>query len=203
MAAVPIAGRGGTRAAMRSLAAQSEARASVASLALVLLCSSRSPAVRLVPSAMPAEEVALTRNADGIVVLTGGASRVADAIELLANGHGKRLLISGVNPGTTTRPKSRARPRITKARRVLRRSRSFGASIRRQRRRDPALGERARLPFAHRGDVGLSHAARDRRVGHQMPDVTLDAVPRRHRKAARTSRGGRTAPRRGWSFRNM
>lgn len=38
------------------------------------------------------------RNADGIVVLTGGSSRVADAVELLAEGYGKRLLISGVHP---------------------------------------------------------------------------------------------------------
>ena len=38
------------------------------------------------------------RNADGIVVLTGGSSRVADAMELLAAGYGKRLLISGVHP---------------------------------------------------------------------------------------------------------
>ena len=30
---------------------------------------------------VPAEEVALTRDADGIVALTGGASRIADAIE--------------------------------------------------------------------------------------------------------------------------
>ena len=37
-----------------------------------------------------------SRNADGIVVLTGGSSRVADAMELLAAGYGKRLLISGV-----------------------------------------------------------------------------------------------------------
>lgn len=37
-------------------------------------------------------------NADGIVVLTGGSSRVSDAIELLANGYGQRLLISGVHP---------------------------------------------------------------------------------------------------------
>src|SRR5450432_1186108 len=37
-------------------------------------------------------------NADGIVVLTGGASRVSDAMELLAGGYGKRLLISGVHP---------------------------------------------------------------------------------------------------------
>lgn len=37
-------------------------------------------------------------NADGIVVLTGGSSRVSDAVELLAAGYGKRLLISGVHP---------------------------------------------------------------------------------------------------------
>ena len=43
----------------------------------------------------------LDRNADGIVVLTGGTSRVTDALELLAAGSGKRLLITGVNPGTT------------------------------------------------------------------------------------------------------
>jgi uncharacterized SAM-binding protein YcdF (DUF218 family) len=39
-----------------------------------------------------------TRTADGIVVLTGGSSRVSDAMELLADGYGKRLLISGVRP---------------------------------------------------------------------------------------------------------
>ncbi len=39
-----------------------------------------------------------SHNADGIVVLTGGSSRVADAVELLATGYGKRLLISGVYP---------------------------------------------------------------------------------------------------------
>src|SRR5262249_51411319 len=43
---------------------------------------------------LPAEEVVLERNADGIVVLTGGASRILDAMELLAAGRGKRLLIS-------------------------------------------------------------------------------------------------------------
>jgi uncharacterized SAM-binding protein YcdF (DUF218 family) len=51
---------------------------------------------------LPDEEVTLDHNADGIVVLTGGTSRVADALELLASGRGKRLLITGVNPGTTT-----------------------------------------------------------------------------------------------------
>ncbi len=43
-------------------------------------------------------EIKPARNADGIVVLTGGSSRVSDAMELLAGGYGKRLLISGVYP---------------------------------------------------------------------------------------------------------
>ncbi len=51
---------------------------------------------------LPARQVALGSNADGIVVLTGGTSRISDALELLASGRGKRLLITGVNPGTTT-----------------------------------------------------------------------------------------------------
>jgi uncharacterized SAM-binding protein YcdF (DUF218 family) len=51
---------------------------------------------------LPSHQVDLDRNADGIVVLTGGTSRVSDALELLASGRGQRLLITGVNPGTTT-----------------------------------------------------------------------------------------------------
>src|ERR1700732_742573 len=43
-------------------------------------------------------EIRPDRNADGIVVLTGGSSRVSDAMELLAGGYGSRLLISGVHP---------------------------------------------------------------------------------------------------------
>src|ERR1700759_3180800 len=43
-------------------------------------------------------EVQPERKADGIVVLTGGASRVSDAMELLAAGYGKRLLILGGHP---------------------------------------------------------------------------------------------------------
>jgi uncharacterized SAM-binding protein YcdF (DUF218 family) len=50
---------------------------------------------------LPTDEIVLHRDADGIVVLTGGASRISDAIELLAAGRGKRLLISGVNRATT------------------------------------------------------------------------------------------------------
>lgn len=42
------------------------------------------------------------RSADAIVVLTGGASRIADAMALLDRGLGRRLLITGVHPDTTT-----------------------------------------------------------------------------------------------------
>jgi len=49
-----------------------------------------------------------TTRADGIVVLTGGASRVSDAIELLAGGYGKRLLISGVHPASAASDISRS-----------------------------------------------------------------------------------------------
>jgi len=49
-------------------------------------------------SKVPPSEDKPRRNADGIVVLTGGSSRVSDAIELLSAGYGRRLLISGVHP---------------------------------------------------------------------------------------------------------
>jgi len=39
--------------------------------------------------------------AEGIVVLTGGTSRIDEALELLAEGRARRLLISGVNPAVT------------------------------------------------------------------------------------------------------
>ena len=50
------------------------------------------------------------RTADGIVVLTGGSSRVSDAMELLAAGYGKRLLISGVHPTSAASDISRSLP---------------------------------------------------------------------------------------------
>jgi uncharacterized SAM-binding protein YcdF (DUF218 family) len=53
-------------------------------------------------SQLPDQQIELHRNADGIVVLTGGDSRVSDALALLAAGRAKRLLISGVYAGTTT-----------------------------------------------------------------------------------------------------
>ena len=61
-------------------------------------------------ASVPTEEVTIDRPADGIVVLTGGASRIADAMELLAAGRGKRLLISGVNRATSSKEISRLNP---------------------------------------------------------------------------------------------
>jgi uncharacterized SAM-binding protein YcdF (DUF218 family) len=61
-------------------------------------------------SGIPRNETKIAEAADGIVVLTGGASRVVDAVELLASKHGKRLLISGVNPSTTTGELTRVNP---------------------------------------------------------------------------------------------
>jgi uncharacterized SAM-binding protein YcdF (DUF218 family) len=63
---------------------------------------------------VPAHEVHLSRDADGIVALTGGASRIADAIELLASGRGQRLLISGANRATNSHEISRLNPEFEK-----------------------------------------------------------------------------------------
>src|SRR5215510_13969503 len=55
-------------------------------------------------------EIKPEQPADGIVVLTGGSSRVSDAVELLAAGYGKRLLISGVHPTNDVHDISRTLP---------------------------------------------------------------------------------------------
>ena len=47
------------------------------------------------------ETPAEVKRADGIVALTGGGARLDAAESLLESGFGKRLLISGVNPGTS------------------------------------------------------------------------------------------------------
>jgi uncharacterized SAM-binding protein YcdF (DUF218 family) len=60
------------------------------------------------------EEVTLDTNADGIVVLTGAAARIPDAIELLAAERGKRLLISGVHRTISAKEIARLTPLYTK-----------------------------------------------------------------------------------------
>src|SRR3954470_4743207 len=61
-------------------------------------------------SQLRATETVPSAKADGIVVLTGGSSRVSDAMELLAAGYGKRLLISGVHPTNAASDISRSLP---------------------------------------------------------------------------------------------
>ena len=94
----------GTRSAMPSLrTAVKSRRIRSIGLKVFMLC-----AVLLVVGfacfiwLLPSEEVTLDRDADGIVVLTGGEERLTDALELLSSGRGQRLLITGVNRGTTT-----------------------------------------------------------------------------------------------------
>jgi uncharacterized SAM-binding protein YcdF (DUF218 family) len=65
-------------------------------------------------SRVPKDEIPLRGSADGIVALAGGASRVADAIELLAAGRGKRLLISGANRATNSKEISRLKPEFAR-----------------------------------------------------------------------------------------
>jgi uncharacterized SAM-binding protein YcdF (DUF218 family) len=61
--------------------------------------------------AIPQAEARITTRADAVVALTGGAERIADAVSLLADGSAGRLLITGVNPETTTRALARLHPR--------------------------------------------------------------------------------------------
>jgi uncharacterized SAM-binding protein YcdF (DUF218 family) len=56
------------------------------------------------------DEPRLTGDADGIVVLTGAAARIPDAMELLATKRGKRLLITGVHRATTAPEIARLTP---------------------------------------------------------------------------------------------
>jgi len=80
----------------------------VAVLAIVLVGTAIG-FVRFV-SQLRGAEAAPADRADGIVVLTGGSSRVSDAMELLASGYGRRLLISGVHPTSGASDISRTLP---------------------------------------------------------------------------------------------
>ena len=80
----------------------------VATLAVLFVATAAGFIVFL--SQLRGVEIKPARNADGIVVLTGGSSRVSDAMELLAGGYGKRLLISGVHPTNAASDISRSLP---------------------------------------------------------------------------------------------
>lgn len=63
---------------------------------------------------IPQQEVKLDRKADGIVVLTGAAARIPDAIELLASERGQRLFITGVHRSTSAKEIARLTPLYSK-----------------------------------------------------------------------------------------
>ncbi|MCK0206514.1 YdcF family protein [Starkeya koreensis] len=60
-------------------------------------------------------EAQTPRRADGIVVLTGTPDRIVEATNLLIEGRGKRLLITGVHPDTTLAGISRTVPATQEA----------------------------------------------------------------------------------------
>lgn len=64
--------------------------------ALVLFAAGFFHFLQQIPTGTPRLE-----GADGIVVLTGAAFRIQDAVALLEQGRGRRLLITGVHPATT------------------------------------------------------------------------------------------------------
>jgi uncharacterized SAM-binding protein YcdF (DUF218 family) len=61
-------------------------------------------------AALARQERAPEGRTDGIVALTGGAQRIGDAINLLAAGYGRRLLITGVNERTSREEIARMNP---------------------------------------------------------------------------------------------
>ena len=123
------------------------------------------------------EEVILDRKADGIVALTGAASRIPDAIELLAAERGKRLLITGVHRATSASEIARLTPLYSKY---------FTCCIDLDRSALNTLGNALETKrwTRDRGFTSLIvvtsnwHMPRAiAEIAHQLPDVTLIAYP--------------------------
>ena len=125
---------------------------------------------------LPAEEITLNRDADGIVVLTGGALRISDAIELLAAGRGRRLLISGANRSTNQSEIARLNPEFA---RVVgccvdfdRSLNTLGNAIE-TRRWAQSRGFRSLIVVTSSYHMPRAMAE----IAHQLPDATLIAFP--------------------------
>jgi len=123
------------------------------------------------------DEVTLDTKADGIVALTGAASRIPDAIELLATDRGKRLLITGVHRATSSKEIARLTPLYSKY---------FTCCIDLDRSALNTFGnalETKRWAQAHNFNsliVVTSNWHMPRamaELAHQLPDVTLVAYP--------------------------
>jgi uncharacterized SAM-binding protein YcdF (DUF218 family) len=126
---------------------------------------------------VPTEDAAADRRAEGIVVLTGGALRINDAVELLAAGRGQRLLITGVNPTTHTAELARLTPRYSKL---------FGCCIDLDRSAVNTIGNavetrrwtRARGFHSLLVVTSAYHMPRAiTELSHELPDVTLIEFP--------------------------
>jgi uncharacterized SAM-binding protein YcdF (DUF218 family) len=79
-----------------------------AAFACALVAADFASFVWSVTSAVPPADA----RADGIVVLTGGAERIPNGIELLAAGRASRMLISGVNPRVSEAAVTRDAPKL-------------------------------------------------------------------------------------------
>jgi uncharacterized SAM-binding protein YcdF (DUF218 family) len=121
---------------------------------------------------VPAEEVRLEGGADGIVALTGGASRINDAIELLQKGHGRRLLISGLNRATTLSEIARLDPESARKVDFDRSLNTLGNAIETRRWADR---QRFHSLIVVTSNYHMPRALAE--LAHQMPDVALIAFP--------------------------
>jgi uncharacterized SAM-binding protein YcdF (DUF218 family) len=125
---------------------------------------------------LPAQEVNLNGSADGIVALTGGASRVPDAMELMAAKRGQRLLISGANPSTNATEISRLHPEFAPVVHCCvdfdRSVNTLGNAIET---RKWAQRRKIRSLIVVTSGYHMPRALAE--IGHQLPDVTLIAFP--------------------------
>ena len=142
---------------------------------------------------MPDDEVALSRNADGIVALTGGASRVADAMELMAAGRGRRLLISGANRSTTPGEILRLNPEYARVVGCcVDFDRSSTPSAMRSRRGAGPKVAAFRSLIVVTSNYHMPRALAE--IAHQLPGGRARSVPGGDRQAARRAVVEQTAP---------